>query len=185
MSELRKTVSYLTTLRCNWSAEECAQLANTALPATKAYLAKMLQEGVVVQDDEWYRAGDAAPEWRKKKTKTRPGGHARMYLAAKALREDLIQRDWQQSMRQGKLLTRHKKTIADNVRQHKPNDAERDHMDIQELSGEAISPSQAAQSLSVSVRTIHRWRKKGLIKAVQITPGTIRIPVSEMKRLVG
>ncbi|MBW1976057.1 MAG: recombinase family protein, partial [Deltaproteobacteria bacterium] len=48
-----------------------------------------------------------------------------------------------------------------------------------------LTPKEAGKLLGVSTRTIQRWDKKGLIKVVRTPAGRRRIPLSEVRRILG
>ena len=44
---------------------------------------------------------------------------------------------------------------------------------------------EASELLSVSHQTIKRWHRNGKIKSIQVGNGWIRVPESEIKRILG
>ena len=47
-----------------------------------------------------------------------------------------------------------------------------------------LPPREAAKRLGVSVKTLWKWQRKGLIKAVRLPTGKLRYPESEVERII-
>ena len=47
-----------------------------------------------------------------------------------------------------------------------------------------LKPIEAAQMLNMSRAALYKWIEKGLIKAVKLPSGKIRIPLSELNRVI-
>lgn len=177
MTALRNAVAYCTTLACPWTHQEVAQLAGCDPLAARSYLARLAAGGVVVIVPEGYRAGPGAQEWRRKEPKTRPGGHARAYQAARALRAELAQRDWQAKRAGGggEVLTEQERAG--------------DSMHEQEVAGVAevtknvtaggqaplVSAEEAAKTLGVSVWTVRRMVARRELVGIRVGLRSLRI----------
>ncbi|MBS7288349.1 MAG: helix-turn-helix domain-containing protein [Candidatus Freyarchaeota archaeon] len=48
---------------------------------------------------------------------------------------------------------------------------------------ELLRPRDAAKMFGISVKTLWKWQKKGIIKAVKLPTGKLRYPRSEVERL--
>jgi putative resolvase len=53
-------------------------------------------------------------------------------------------------------------------------------MDTEEL----LSPREAAKLLHVSVKTLYKWYRKGIIKAVRLPTGRLRYYKSDIERIL-
>jgi hypothetical protein len=183
MSDLRAAVMYLTSLRCDWSDRECAELGKSELPATRAYLARLgrLQVIEFVEQGRWI-VGPKAEGWRKQKVKTRPGGNAKEYLRVKGLREELAQRDWLVStgraVRRVGVLTSQGESISYNEVQPVSEPAEREG-----LMKSMLTYAEAAHVLDVSMATIKRWARSEQLHVTRITAQIVRISPVEIERI--
>jgi putative resolvase len=48
---------------------------------------------------------------------------------------------------------------------------------------ELLRPRDVAKIFGISVKTLWRWQRKGIIKAVRLPTGKLRYPKSEVERL--
>ncbi|MEM3257884.1 MAG: helix-turn-helix domain-containing protein [Thermoproteota archaeon] len=48
---------------------------------------------------------------------------------------------------------------------------------------ELLRPSEVARRFGISVKTLWKWQKKGIIKAIRLPTGKLRYPKSEVERL--
>ena len=48
---------------------------------------------------------------------------------------------------------------------------------------ELLRPSDVARRFGISVKTLWKWQKKGIIKAVRLPTGKLRYPKSEVEKL--
>ncbi|MEM1785458.1 MAG: helix-turn-helix domain-containing protein [Candidatus Bathyarchaeia archaeon] len=48
---------------------------------------------------------------------------------------------------------------------------------------ELLRPSEVAKKFGISVKTLWKWQRKGIIKAVRLPTGKLRYPKSEVERL--
>jgi excisionase family DNA binding protein len=179
MMSLRRACCYLLSLRCAWTAQECAQLAECEVPAAKAFLARLKKNGVVAMGggEGHYKAGSEAARWMREKPKTRPGGHAKGYLKLKALREELAARDWQ-AARAGPLTCQESSCAHTGAQECAPAQ-EGEAMDAM------LTVERAAQLLSVSAQTVRRWGREGHIVLIRVGPSVVRVPPAEIARLSG
>jgi len=51
------------------------------------------------------------------------------------------------------------------------------------MSEELLRPRDVAKIFGISVKTLWRWQRKGIIKAVRLPTGKLRYPKSEVERL--
>jgi putative resolvase len=51
------------------------------------------------------------------------------------------------------------------------------------MSEELLRPRDVAKIFGISVKTLWKWQKKGIIKAVKLPTGKLRYPRSEVERL--
>jgi putative resolvase len=51
------------------------------------------------------------------------------------------------------------------------------------MSGELLRPRDVAKIFGISVKTLWKWQRKGIIKAVKLPTGKLRYPRSEVERL--
>jgi len=48
---------------------------------------------------------------------------------------------------------------------------------------ELLRPSEVAKKFGISVKTLWKWQRKGIIRAVKLPTGKLRYPKSEVERL--
>ncbi|MEM3832296.1 MAG: helix-turn-helix domain-containing protein [Thermoprotei archaeon] len=48
---------------------------------------------------------------------------------------------------------------------------------------ELLRPKDVAKKFGISVKTLWKWQKKGIIRAVRLPTGKLRYPRSEVERL--
>jgi putative resolvase len=51
------------------------------------------------------------------------------------------------------------------------------------MSEELLRPRDVAKIFGISVKTLWKWQKKGIIKAVKLPTGKLRYPRSEVEKL--
>ena len=51
------------------------------------------------------------------------------------------------------------------------------------MSEELLRPRDVAKIFGISVKTLWKWQKKGIIKAVKLPTGKLRYPRSEVERV--
>jgi predicted DNA-binding transcriptional regulator AlpA len=51
------------------------------------------------------------------------------------------------------------------------------------MSEELLRPRDVAKIFGISVKTLWKWQRKGIIKAVRLPTGKLRYPKSEVERL--
>jgi putative resolvase len=51
------------------------------------------------------------------------------------------------------------------------------------MSEELLRPRDVAKIFGISVKTLWKWQRKGIIKAVKLPTGKLRYPRSEVERL--
>ena len=51
------------------------------------------------------------------------------------------------------------------------------------MSGELFRPRDVAEIFGISVKTLWKWQRKGIIRAVRLPTGKLRYPRSEVDRL--
>lgn len=49
---------------------------------------------------------------------------------------------------------------------------------------DTLATTDASRTLNITTQTLHNWRKRGYIAAVQLPNGRYRIPLSEVERLL-
>jgi predicted site-specific integrase-resolvase len=54
---------------------------------------------------------------------------------------------------------------------------------ISMMEEELLRPSDVARRFGISVKTLWKWQKKGIIKAVRLPTGKLRYPKSEVEKL--
>lgn len=173
MTTLRDAVLWCCRLEIPWTAEDVAQMAGTALPATRAYLMRQERARVIkVTGNGNYMAGDAQAlaAFRATKVNPKPGGNSAAYRRAKEARDRLLNAEAE--ARRNGLLTRQDEPARDNPRQPETT---------QDIDPSGMTKAEAAARFRVTVRTIDRWIAAGVLGCF-LTPGNgrRRIPISEL-----
>ncbi len=183
MTALRRAVFFCSTLACDWSAQEIERLSGAAPAAVRSYLGRLAVEGVLIRQGERFRAGPGIRAWRAKEPKTRPGGHSRAYLEAKALRADLAQRDWEAKGRG--MLTGQERTGPDSTRQEGTGVDNVTFSVTPEGSDMASQPlttvAAAALMLNTSEKTVMRMLKARKLPKVVVGARLVRIPTAALE----
>lgn len=172
-SALRTAVCWCCRLEVPWSTQDVADMASCDANAVRAYLVQLAHRDVLVRlgDDLW-RAGHPATvtAYRVESVNAKPGGGGRGYRRAKAARERLLIEE-AVARRAGRLLG--------------PIGPHADKPGQVLVSTEGTMPLHVgADLLGVSVKTLRRWAKRGLLALVRLPTGHHRVPSGEVVRLL-
>lgn len=178
MTTLKDAVLWCARLEVPFQAQDVADMAATALPATRAYLSRQATAGVVrALPDGSYAAGDpkAIHALRTTPTNAKPGGGAADYRRGKAARDRLLTAE--ADARRSGLLTR---TNAN------PCEPMRPHANLRELTilDSGLTKDEFADSMRVTKRCIEKWIKAGRVTIFLTPGGRTRIPMSELTRML-
>ena len=55
---------------------------------------------------------------------------------------------------------------------------------VSQVKEKLLPPREVAKRLGVSVKTLWKWQKRGLIRAVRLPTGKLRYPESEVERII-
>jgi excisionase family DNA binding protein len=195
MTTLRQAVVWATRQETWWSAEEIAAISALDLHGVKVYLSRLSKERVLERrGDGFFKAGPQAETWRKTEPKTKPGGNNMANKLARDVKSGICTRAWMEMRARGQGdgqedeaagLTSPSRTMADNGGQWRTETQEQEAVAMrQQLLDVSVSQEMAAEHLMVSTRTMRRWARQGVIKAVTLSRRSVRVPLSEVRRLL-
>lgn len=186
-ADLRTVLVRLTRMRCTWTAEEVASLADMPLKAARAYCQTLVTQQVLIVVEGKYATGPQAIPWRSKRPANKGPqtyGNSAKYRETRALWDKITARDWELARKgRGKrrgapapntpdsLTSQLSATDDTNVHQH----AGDSKMASPSLTGGSMTCDEAASELNVSVDTIRREIKRGRLKAHRVGLYNVRI----------
>lgn len=185
MTALRDTIVKLSRFICDWTPAEVAAMAEVTEIAAVRYCNQLWRKKILSQPSKGrFMAGPRIDEWRALKPKTRAGGAANRYLAAKALRATLVRRDWEVAT--GRLPAPGAKGIADGIAEdlttqnsaedRKLSEATQKTMEKRAMRTACCTIREAAAYLGVGYSTIEKRIKRGEIPICSEPQRRVMIP---------
>ncbi|MCK6488819.1 MAG: helix-turn-helix domain-containing protein [Planctomycetes bacterium] len=180
MTDLRKATSWALSQGTHATAQDVADIAGCDGATALRYLRLLVGQGVVMGTRDDFRPAGGWSTWKATTPTTwvGSGGRSRGYLRAKAARERINTRAWEERRKAG-TLTCTRAIPSDPLRSGAVMGAKNEARRV-----DMLSYQEAADRLGVSIITLRRWARTGRARPVRWAHCLVRWPAHEVDRLL-